>query len=530
MLETLSFTKRYILALSIIALLSTLAYFNLNKLLSIQSNDAKLINISGRQRILTKQIAFSSIYYKIGKLRLNIEKMGEAHKKLISLDMSKELRELYFGEKINLNEKVETYLYHAMKFAENKDGKSQNYVLQNSEKLLSNIEKAVSIYVKEAEANTQKIKSVEKYIFIATFFTLFFEAIFIFMPANRRINRKTAELTREKDYSNAVIESSKNAIITLDANMKIRTYNKMAESIFGYTKNEMLNQPSFRKIIPYKHNIEELENIKELDAINKKGQKFPIRVSFGSSGENKELAIVVNVEDISKEKLADKMLQQQAKFAALGELMAIIAHQWRQPLTQLNFNCIYMKKGTQDLELIKEMEKNQEIIHFMSETITNFEDFYKKTESSEFSPIVSINQALKVIDSTLNLNHIKLIRKIDSKIKIYGNVNSLAHVVLSIIQNINDVVKLRKTKNPFICISLQDEKNCIILIIKDNAGGIMVDPIEDIFKPFTSKKKTTSTGIGLYMSKLIIQNQFKGTIEAENIENGAKFIIKLRAI
>lgn len=173
------------------------------------------------------------------------------------------------------------------------------------------------------------------------------------MPANRRINRKTAELTREKDYSNAVIESSKNAIITLDENMKIRTYNKMAETIFGYTKKEMLNQSSFKKIIPYKQGIEELENIKELDAINKKGQKFPIRVSFGASGENRELAIVVNIEDISKEKLNDKMLQQQAKFAALGELIAIIAHQWRQPLTQLNFNCIYMKKKMKDLKSIR---------------------------------------------------------------------------------------------------------------------------------------------------------------------------------
>lgn len=166
----------------------------------------------------------------------------------------------------------------------------------------------------------------------------------------------------------------------------------------------------------------------------------------------------------------------------------------------------------------------------MSETITNFEDFYKKTESSEFSPIASINQALKIVDSTLSLNQIKLTQEIDSKIKIYGNANSLTHVVLSIVQNINDVIKIRKPKKPFICISLKDEKNSIILAIRDNAGGIKIDPIDNIFKPFTSKKKNSSTGIGLYMSKLIIQNQFKGSIEAENIENGAKFIIKLRAI
>ncbi len=114
-----------------------------------------------------------------------------------------------------------------------------------------------------------------------------------------------------------------------------------------------------------------------------------------------------------------------------------------------------------DKKLIKETEKNQEIIQFMSETITNFEDFYKKTDSSEFNPIISINQTLKILDSTLTLNQIKLNKKIDSKIKIFGNANSLAHVVLSIIQNINDVMQIRKPKSPTVNISLKDKKSIL---------------------------------------------------------------------
>ena len=347
------------------------------------------------------------------------------------------------------------------------------------------------------------------------------------MPANRRINKKTAELTQEKDYSNAVIESSNNAIITLDKNLKIRTYNKMAETIFGYTKEEMLNQSSFEKIIPYKLNLEELENKKEIEALNKEGKKFPIRISFGTNKENKNLAIIANIEDISKEKLKDKVLQQQAKFAALGEMIAVIAHQWRQPLAQLNFNCMYIKKQLKNPELIKEAEKNQEIIQFMSETITNFQNFYKKTDNTTFNPIISIEQAFKVMDSTLTLNQVKIIKEVDSKITIYGNSNSLAHVVLSIIQNIIDVVKLRKIENPFIHILLKDTKEHIVLTIKDNAGGISVTPINDIFKPFNSEKKTPSTGIGLYMSKLVVEDKFRGTIKAENVSKGALFIIHL---
>ncbi len=136
------------------------------------------------------------------------------------------------------------------------------------------------------------------------------------------------------------------------------------------------------------------------------------------------------------------------------------------------------KKQIKDPELIKEAEKIKEIIQFMSETITNFEDFYKKTDNSEFNPLVSIEQALKIIDSTLKLEQIILNKNIDSKTKIYGNANSLAHVVLSIIQNVTDVIKVRDIQSPCIDISLRDEEDYILLSIQDNAGGIKATPIE----------------------------------------------------
>lgn len=525
-----NFTKRYVLALTIIAILSILAFFNLNKLLSIQSNDATLINLSSQQKILTRQVAFYAIYYKLNKLKSNIKLMEDAHSKLTSMNMSPKLSSIYYGKEIFLDNKVKKYLYHAHRFLENRDGRSQNYVLKNSEDLLDDLEKAVKVYLEEAQANTDKLKQVEFYILFMTLLTLFFEAIFIFRPANKNINKKTEELTIEKNYSNTVIESSPNAIITIDNESKIRTYNKMAENIFGYSKEEMINKPLFNKIIPNIFELIKNENkhhANESEAINKKGEIFPIRVSFGTSGENKDIYIVANIQDISKEKLNDKMLQEQSKFAALGEMIAIIAHQWRQPLAQLSFNCMYIKKKMKDPELIKEAEKNQDIIQFMSDTITNFQDFYKKTDSTNFNPIVSIEQALKIVESSLNLSQVKVKKETESKLIIFGNSNSLAHVVLSIIQNIIDVVKARNIKYPIINISLKDTPKDIVLTIEDNADGIKVKPIEDIFKPFNSKKITPSTGIGLYMSKLVIENQFKGQINAENRNKGAFFIIKL---
>lgn len=526
-MEKVSFTKRYILALTIIAMLSTLAYINLDKLISIQSDDGKLINISGQQKILAQQIAFHAIYYKIKNLEKNIIKFEENHKQLVSSHMSDRLKKAFFEEPMMLDKKVKEYLHHAKRFNEYRDGRSLTYLLKNSNSLLKDLDATVLLYLNEAKEHINKLKEVEFYIFLLTLMTLFFEALFIFRPANKKILKKTKELIKEKNYSNAVIESSTNAIVTLNQNFEVRTFNKMAENIFGFSREEMLNKPLFEKIIP---NIQELisdkkrSEVKEIEATHKNGSRFPIRISFGSSGDD---VIVANIQDISVEKLNDKILQQQSKFAALGEMIAIIAHQWRQPLAQLNFNCMYIKKKLKDPELIEEAQKNQDIIQFMSETITNFQDFYKKSDNLTFNPILSIKQALRIVDSILHLNQIKLEMTIDSKVTIFGNANSLAHVVLSILQNMIDVVKIRKIEKPHIKISLKDTKEYIILTLEDNAGGIHVEPIDDIFKPFNSKKKTPSTGIGLYMSKLVIQNQFHGNIKAQNIEKGAKFIIKL---
>jgi PAS domain S-box-containing protein len=525
--EKVSFTKRYVLALSIIAILSTLAYVNLDKLISIQSDDGKLINISGQQKILAQQIAFHAIYYKIKNLEGNIKKFESNHKQLLSSYMSPRIKKAFFEKPMMLDKKVKDYLYHAKKFNENRAGKSLTYLLKHSNSLLKDLDSTVLLYLDEAKKHIEQLKKVEFYIFLMTLTTLFFEALFIFRPANRKIANKTNELIKEKDYSNTVIESSTNAIITINKNLEIKTFNKMAENIFGYTRDEMIGKTSFEKIIPDCRDLtthEKKEEVREINAINKKGKIFPIRISFGSSSDD---MIVANIQDISVEKLNDKILQQQSKFAALGEMIAIIAHQWRQPLAELSFNCMYIKRKLKDNELAKEAEKNQKIIQFMSETITNFQDFYKKSENVTFNPSLSIKQALSIVDSILHLNQIKLIMNVESQIKIFGNANSLAHVVLSILQNIIDIVKLKQIKDPFIKISLYDTSTHIILEIEDNAGGIKVNPIEDIFKPFHSKKQNPSTGIGLYMSKLVIQNQFNGTIEAQNSNNGAKFIIKL---
>jgi PAS domain S-box-containing protein len=542
MLKPIHFTKRYVIALSIIAILSALAYFNLNQLITSQANNGKMISLSSRQKILAQKVAFYAIYYKIDQLRDVTEQMRQSHDQLIHAVMSTDLKTMYFDAPMHLDKKVQQYLKSAERFSKIRDGKSLTYLLTHSNKLMDDLGKAVDLYLNESDKNTRLLKQVELFIFLSTLVTLFFEALFIFMPANRRIRQYTKDILAQKDYSNAVIESSTNAIITLDQNLLIKTYNRMAEKIFGYTKQDMLNRSHFGKILPKEYHllsnrgvsgfldkldIHEYGTVVELEAINKGGETFPVRVSFGTTKDVDNLAIVANIQDITKENLNDQLLQQQAKFAALGEMIAIIAHQWRQPLSELNFNCIYTKKQLNDEKLIDVIEKNEDIIQFMSDTITNFQNFYKTSESTHFNPIASIDQVTNIIQSVLDLNQIEFTKTIDSEVIIYGNSNSLAQVILSILQNIIDIVRNRKIKNAALFLALYDTDTHIILTIRDNVGGIQIEPIEDIFKPFKSKKMTPSTGIGLYMSKLIIESKFHGKIEAKNIEKGAEFTIRL---
>jgi PAS domain S-box-containing protein len=542
MLRPINLTKRYVVALSIIAILSALAYVNLNQLITSQANNGTMISLSSRQKILAQKVAFYAIYYKIKKLETVKEQMRQTHEELIQSPMSDELQKLYFYPPTQLDTHVKEYLNHADKFAINRNGTSLTYLLDHSNPLMEELGKAADLYLQESNRNTLRLKQVEWLIFLSTLVTLFFEALFIFMPANRRIKQYTKDLITQKDYSDAVIESSTNAIITLDHHLRIKTYNRMAEKIFGYSKEEMLEQSHFDKLLPKEHqllvqngvntflkelNLHEDGTVIELEATNNRGEFFPARVSFGTTRDVANIAIVANIQDITHERLNDQLLQQQAKFAALGEMIAIIAHQWRQPLSELNFNCIYAKKKIQDPELIDVIAKNEDIIQFMSETITNFQNFYKASESTHFNPIVSIEQVTNIIQSVLDLNQIEFTKTIDSEVVIYGNSNALAQVILSILQNTIDIVRNRKLTNATIALALYDTDTHIVLTIRDNVGGIQIEPIDDIFKPFKSKKMTPSTGIGLYMSKLIIESKFRGKIEARNAEGGAEFTVSL---
>ncbi|MDR0407503.1 MAG: type IV pili methyl-accepting chemotaxis transducer N-terminal domain-containing protein, partial [Campylobacteraceae bacterium] len=523
------FTKRYVTALTLIALLSILAYINMSYLINSQSNDGKIIDASGQQVMLSQQIALYAIYYQTQQLESSIEQMEKNHEFLLSLPMSKEIGQIYFKEPLNLDTKIKNYIANAKRFRETTDGVSLTYVLRNAEPLLRELSYSSTLYLKETEARTAKLKVFEAFICFITLFVLLLEALFIFRPANAAIERKTKELIDEKNYSNAVIESSSNAIISIDTNRLVKTFNRQAQKIFGFKKEDIQSTQDLQKLIPkiyrsiHKRGLLQFltknlrwlkERSYEIKLLNKKNEQFPCRIGI-SADENG--VIVLNIENMSKEKLKDRLMQNQAKFAALGEMIAIIAHQWRQPLAELGLNNMYLKKKIIQKELEEELSKNEEIIRFMSETITNFENFYKNTKSVWFDPKIAIEQALNITEKILKLKDIKLFLELKTHIKVYGQQNGLAQVILSIIQNAVDKHGMNDNPDKWIKITIKSEDKKLFLRISDNAGGIHVKPIEAIFEPFHTGKKSSSTGLGLYMSKLVIKDRFGGDLSALNI-------------
>ncbi len=558
---SLSFTKKYVFALSLIAAFSISAYFNLYALISAQSHDGEIINISGKQRMLSQKIALFAINYKSKELKQAVDLMEKSHNYLLSLDMTYNLKRVYYHEPMMLDKMVKKYIASARSFIKNRDGKSLTYILKNSQILLKNLDIAVSAYQIETESKISILQKNEFYILLLTLITLLFEALFIFRPANNSVKRKTKELNSQKEYADMITQINTNAIIAVDANSNILTFNKSAEDMFGFSAKEMLNTKLIDdKIIPLKfldrHNrglknfiqTGELKNrdvVFELEGQHRDKTLFPIRISFGVKIEDNNKIVVANIQNITKEKEKDELIIQQSRFAAMGEMIGEIAHQWRQPLSSISAiasgaKLRYKNNLISDEELDETFVKIKYHTQYLSQTIDDFRDFYKKNKKREpFEVNEIIDKSITLIDASYSEKNIELILKRDeTKIMLSGNGSELSQVFLNILYNAKDAIVDKNVTDRVVILEVLQEGEYVVVKIYDSAGGISEKIKERVFDPyFTTKHKSQGTGIGLFMSKKIISQHFEGTIEVQNrefeVDNkklfGAEFIIKIKS-
>jgi signal transduction histidine kinase len=248
---------------------------------------------------------------------------------------------------------------------------------------------------------------------------------------------------------------------------------------------------------------------------------------------NTNLSTIVEKE-VQKNKQKDYFLIQQSRLAQMGEMISMIAHQWKQPLNNLSIInqalvLKYKRDKLDDAAIDKFKKDSNSQIQQMNNTINDFRDFFKPDkELKRVNVLDTVKTTLEIANPMLAHSNINI--DIDIKNDIFVSIypNEFNQVILNILNNARDALDENNIANKKIFINLQEKDNQVMLNIQDNAGGIPEEIIEEIFNPyFSTKDSKKGTGLGLYMSRLIIEEHMDGKLDASNINDGAKFTIVL---
>ncbi|MDX4013073.1 HAMP domain-containing sensor histidine kinase [Aliarcobacter skirrowii] len=247
--------------------------------------------------------------------------------------------------------------------------------------------------------------------------------------------------------------------------------------------------------------------------------------------------------EVAKNRKKDIIMFQQARFASLGEMLNNIAHQWRQPLGSITMIIqsfqTKMRVNKLSPEFVEQKVKDALLLaQNMSNTLDDFKNFFSPNRSkNSFFIKDCVEHSIELSKYFLNKENIKidLIVKKDKQITTFYN--ELSHTLLNIISNSKDALVSSVNKNDrIIKIIVNSKKNFVFINIIDNGGGVPDDILPKIFEPYyTTKYKSAGTGIGLYMSKQIIEKHLNGEISCKNIKlevdkkvfKGASFTITI---
>ena len=381
-----------------------------------------------------------------------------------------------------------------------------------------------------------------------------------------------AELKKTIEFQKTIFENNAAGIMIVDSKRDIVAVNKQLVTIFGYDdKSEIIGKnarflhatdESYQKWAPKFETVKDgmlLANV-EYTGRQKNGTVIWC-LFYGTkiSLENGENGVMWSLVDVTKERKAreelkclnemlerkieiesakmiehERLMMQQSRMSAMGEMIGAIAHQWRQPLNALGLMIqdadMSYRCNEMDTEYFASFkQKSMEQISFMSKTIDDFRDFFKIDKEIKSFPVISkINEVISLLKPQFASSDIQITLEQNCDCSVSGYPNEFMQVILNILNNAKDAIIQTKKEGGLIKITTRCRTNACVTTIEDNGGGIEKQVIEKIFDPyFTTKAPDKGTGIGLYMAKTIIEKHMEGTINVTNTENGALFSIML---
>lgn len=356
------------------------------------------------------------------------------------------------------------------------------------------------------------------------------------------------ELEVQKNKFETIVRLTPNPLMTFSEDGKILMINKTFSEMTGYRLSEIPTIKKWLSLTNYNRDILDSTNINalfdnnisidcgQISVTTKKGEKLIWMSSLAPllHIHNTKRVMIFSAMDITKMYENEELMLAQSRQAAMGDMIGMIAHQWRQPLSVISMVGNNLQA---DLDLNLSIEKTQlyelaatlnEQTQSLSHIIDDFRTFLKPQKEKEKVSLCSVYEKLKnMMEKTLSNNDINLEFRNDCHVDIYTFSNEFIQVFINLLNNAKDSYKEQNIQNATIKITTLLEADELKIEVQDNAGGIDKDIIDKLGEPYVSTKSKNGTGLGIYMSKMILEKHFNGKLSWKNSDEGACFTITL---
>ena len=332
-------------------------------------------------------------------------------------------------------------------------------------------------------------------------------------------------------------------------NGEILMLNKIFQENIGYTLDEIPTIDKMIKKLFVNENAESIKTIKQYykqpEQLQKQQQSIITKskekrvgilnaVKLDDEGNDSQALYLIAIVDITDIEKKDELMITQSRQAAMGDMLAMIAHQWRQPLSVIsmvanNIQADIELEGKVDMKSLKELISTlNEQTQYLSHTIDDFRNFFKPDKSRELIKVdVILEKVTHLIEKSLQNNAITLTLPNKSEIELYIYQNQLLQVLINILNNAKDAIKENRSEGGQITINIQRKKKEIFINICDNGGGIKPEILKKLGEPYVTSKSKNGTGLGVYMSKIIVEKHLRGELSWESNNKGSCFTIGL---